>query len=112
MLQCNQTSKEGTGTAKAFDPNIKEFYQFCEYLYPNSLTKYHLDYDKVYKFMFYQAFRDKKKGGSNKQKQEGVYFEIDVYKTVMKGFTASPGGEIVEEDFPEPNNPIAICTFN
>ena len=52
-----QEASRKKNTAIAYDAKKAEFLQFCETEYGGStMTQYHLNSDKVYKFMYYQAF--------------------------------------------------------
>jgi Centromere DNA-binding protein complex CBF3 subunit, domain 2 len=63
-----------TNTAKAHEPKIEEFFQFCDMVYPTDPYKYNIAFEKVYRFMYYQAFRPLKKrgggGGGRKRKRQ------------------------------------------
>ena len=55
-------------TRKAQDPKQSEFNNFCKKIYPNDPHATILNHEKVYKFMYYQTFREQKpRGGSKKE---------------------------------------------
>ena len=93
-----------TNTAKAIDPKIEEYFQFCDCVYPSDPYKYNLCYEKVYRFMWYTCFREKKKRAYTKDaRQQGILFDYDGYKLLMNNFTG--GNSAI--DYPEPKNPIS-----
>ena len=84
QLRCNG---KPTNTVKAFEPKMKEYEQFCEACYPDDNFKYCLDESKLYRFMYYQAFREKKKAGGNKEAlAAGCRFDIDEYRQIMNSY--------------------------
>jgi hypothetical protein len=55
-------------TAKAQDPKSLEFFHFCDLQYSHDPYRYILDCNKVYRFIWFQCFREqRKKGGPKKQ---------------------------------------------
>ena len=94
-------------TAKAQDPKEEEYMQFCDALYPHDIHRYVLNSDRVYRFMFYQSFREKKRVGG-RPTIETNFFDVDGYNDVMASFRAE-GGNITE--FPKPRQPCGACTF-
>ena len=53
-------------TQKAMDPKAREYFMYCDLEYPNDPFKYILEYTKIYKFMYYQVFREQKSRGGKK----------------------------------------------
>ena len=104
-----------TNTVKAFQPKMEEYEQFCEQCYPDDNFKYCLDESKLYRFMYYQAFREKKKAGGNKEAlASGSRFDVEEYRQIMNSYAdagriATGGGSAV---FPQPTNPISRATFD
>ena len=97
-----------TNTSKTMEPKIEEFFQFCERVYPNDQHKYNLDYEKVYRFMWYQAFREQKDQKAVRvARANGVYFDYEMYKAMMDRFNADN-----PQAYPIPSKPIGKCTFN
>ena len=103
-----------SNTNKAFDPKIDEYFQFCDKVYPHDPYKYVLDKEKVYRFMFFQAFREKKKSGGNRASlNAGIRFDYDAYKNVMRHFTVQEGEESeAGVGYPTPTHPIKPSTFS
>ena len=123
-------------TALAYDPRVLEFKQFCEHQYSNDEYKYTIDAEKVYRFMFYTAFREKKAPGAaeapdkenqgrddrkkkqRKRKQSGgeptkkkdpnQKFDTEEYEKISGAF--GKGGSVF--DFPVAKNPIGPTSFN
>jgi hypothetical protein len=87
----------------------KEYFQYCDYCYPTDYYNKVLDANKLYRFMFYQAFRNQKKrggkGGTENRFDPADYEEItEKYQTWMLGNSnAEP---------PEPNNPVQNSTMD
>jgi Centromere DNA-binding protein complex CBF3 subunit, domain 2 len=107
-------------TQKAFDPKIDEYFQFCNYVYPHDLYRYNLSYDKVYRFMFYVAFRNNKTKAGTKESRKarreavknGIHFDPESYNNVMSTFRGiTTGAEITEADWPKPEYPISLSNF-
>ena len=84
---------------------IAEFFQHCDLVYPNDLYKYYLTFDKVYKFMFYQAFREQKKAGTTKANiKKGIFFNKEEFDAMVDEFAHTPG-HLVRR--PTPKKPIS-----
>ena len=47
-------------TSKAFDPKEAEWYQFCDSAYGEDAFKYSITTEKLYRFFYYQSFREKR----------------------------------------------------
>jgi Centromere DNA-binding protein complex CBF3 subunit, domain 2 len=77
-----------TNTSKAHNPKIEEFFGFCDDLYADDPYKYNLNYEKVYRFMFFQAFRELKKRGG--RRTDGGKFDRASYNQVMAAFDGEP----------------------
>lgn len=52
---------EPENTTKTYLPKLKEWFQYCDHVYPTDPYKYNLSFEKAYLFMFYQTFRQQKK---------------------------------------------------
>ena len=99
-------------TQKTQQPKMDEYFQFCRELYPHQTFPEQLTADKIYNFMFYVAFREKKKRGGNRKKDgEHVDFDIDAYNKVIGSLTSS-GAEVALENLPKPKEPLSKSTFN
>ena len=66
-------------TQKAMDPKVKEYFCYCDLVYPSDPFKYTLEYMKVYKFMCYQAIWEQKPQGGKVTSGDGEYFHLEVY---------------------------------
>jgi Centromere DNA-binding protein complex CBF3 subunit, domain 2 len=118
VLEMGDSIRPGN-TTRAFEPKTEEYFQFCQHLYPNDPYKFNLSYDKVYRFMFYVAFRDNKtKAGTKESRKarkdavkQGIHFDVNEYNKVMSRFNFSPGAQISEEDWPKPEHPISLSNF-
>jgi Centromere DNA-binding protein complex CBF3 subunit, domain 2 len=100
-----------TNTAKTQDPKVKEFFHFCDIHYGHDPYKYILDCNKVYRFMWYQCFREQRKKGGTKAdriaRAEGNYFNNEEYESVMEEFRHGPRTAF---DLPQPARPVSYCT--
>jgi hypothetical protein len=56
-------AEDPENTKKAFEPKMKEYFEFCKTVYPHDPHFNILNRDKMYRFMYFQAFREKKKRG-------------------------------------------------
>jgi Centromere DNA-binding protein complex CBF3 subunit, domain 2 len=102
-------------TQKAQDPKVLEYFEFCDHEYPHDLYRHILSTGPVYRFMWYQCFREqRKKGGTKAQRvarSAGHYFEVEDYNDVMKLFGNVTTADMMLER-PMPKNPIGKCTFD
>ena len=72
---------------KIYTGKTLEFEQFCDYVYPRDHYKYVVKPDKLYRFMFYQTFREqKKKGGNSKKRKSMIRFDPSDYDLVMQTY--------------------------
>ena len=105
---------DGGGTDKSYTPKIREFFHFCRLLYPESPSKYVLDFDKVYRFMFYTCFREQFPRGLSKAKRaqlaRGEYFDIAKYREIAKHFEGPSQTSILT--YPTPKKPINFQAFD
>ena len=75
-------------TIKQQQPKQQEYEEFCRTLYPGSDLAVIMNHEKVYKFMYYQAFREQKPRGGNSRRNRGTegpkpQFDFEAYKAVM-----------------------------
>ena len=100
-------------SANQQDPKILEFFHFCDLVYAHDPYKYTLSCEKVYRFMFYQCFREQKSKGGTKAmraaRAQGHYFDHAAYQQVMQGFDSEPGAML---NRPAPKKPIGKDTFS
>ncbi|CAB9518360.1 unknown protein [Seminavis robusta] len=120
-----------TATDKAYNPKIAEWEDFCRKVYAHDKFMYNMTWQKVFWFMFYQAFREQKsRGGNKKRRTEGAIFDHDDYKKVVGVFFRGNGetGETENNNqqqpreppnpnaadfaFPQPQKPIGEQMFN
>ena len=108
-VQNVRTVDRPENSQKAYEPKIREFEHFCELNYVNDIYKYNLDAEKVYHFMFYQAFREKRKrGGTKLQRQAGPMFKQDEYEELTRAFVNS---RQALPAYPSPKQPMMDTTF-
>ena len=116
-LECTvltmQEDMQPENTQKAMDPKAKEFFTYCDVVYGNDPFKYILEYTKVYKFMYYQSFREQKKRGGKMTGGEKDYFDVEVYNELMGQFNGyDPDSPDAVNNYPRPEKPIGKATFD
>lgn len=102
-----------TNTILAMVPKMMEFREYCEHVYPNDDFKHVMDYDKVFRFMFYTAFREKRAtGGRRESNRAGVktYFNKDEYDSLISTFLPVGSGDI-SDNYPDPKKPVSESVF-
>ena len=98
-------------TKKALEPKMKEYFHFCSLVYPSDQCSQILTKDRVYRFMYYQAFREKKKSGGKRRAQDQPAFDLEGYNGIISRLS-SPGSGDDATAYPAPLNPINPCTFD
>ena len=95
-----------------YDSKTAEWEQFCQYVYKTSPFVYNLSADKIFRFMFYQAYRNKKKRGGNKEKRTTMSrFDSAQYEEVMSQHEEYwRTGDI--DKIPFPTNPVGKQAFD
>jgi hypothetical protein len=98
-----------TNTQTAYVSKQNEFFKFCEHITRNDRDKtgmYILNEKKVFAFMWYLSFREKKpRGGNKKRRQEGATFDSELYEQMRTEAQQSVGGAIF------PKKPIGEPSF-
>jgi hypothetical protein len=107
VMQLTEASQP-INTQKAYGSRVEEFFQFCSHCYEGDPFKHNLTPEKVYRFVFFLAFREQKARGGGKNKVVG--FEPAAYNKVMKHFEGVRPGQSVQ-NFPQPTNPISQSSF-
>lgn len=101
-------------TQKAQDPKVLEYFQYCDLEYEHDPYRYTLNCARVYRFMWYQCFREQKKKGGTKAERaaraQGQYFNYEEYKEVTRNFTNGPSSATALP--PTPKNPIGKSVFD
>ncbi len=100
-------AEDPENTRKAYEPKMKEYFEFCKTVYPNDPHFNILTREKMYRFMYFQAFREKKKrGGPRSLQANKPAFDVEAYDKVVSGWqgTALPS-------LPTPVNPVSTCVF-
>ena len=97
-------------TALAMDPKKEEWMQYCDCKYSKDPLRYIVTADKLYDFMCYQSFRERKPPGGNKALlSRSIYFDEADYNKVMGQFDTQ-GGKTVST--PKPTKPVGYQAFN
>ena len=94
-------------TMRAIKPKIDEYEDYIRKVFPHSQSGMVLDNQKVYRFMFYQTFREQKpKGGNSQQRRRRgtpSAFNIDEYNRIIGYCHQSDGGVIDVNTVPPPS---------
>ena len=96
-------------TKKVVDPKRLEFEEYCHHAHPNDQFPLHLNFEKVFFFMFYQTFREKKESKSRwKQGQER--FNRKEYDEMLGSYITNGvvASTIDVANFPLPKHPMQI----
>jgi len=67
-------------SVKVYDPKTEEWDQFCEQIFPHERHAKILDPLRVYRFIYYQTFREQRKRGG---KTKTSSFNLEDYNAVM-----------------------------
>lgn len=78
-----------SNTDKCHRPKAEEYFEYCESVYPDDPYKYNLNDERVYRFMFYHAFRDLKKRGGRKSTGAPRFVRAE-YDRVLGPFDGTP----------------------
>ena len=94
-----------------YDNKTKEYFQFCDHCYPTDNYNKVLEANKLYRFMFYQAFRNQKKRGGKRVTENSIRFDpVDYNLITTKYQTWKLGNSNVEP--PEPALPVQNSTMD
>jgi hypothetical protein len=97
---------------KIYDGKTAEYFQYCDYCHPNDPYSKILDANKVYKFMFYQAFRgQKERGGPRVNNRTVIKFDPEKYREVIKLYETWMLGNTGIQP-PEPKKPVQLSTID
>ncbi|CAB9499581.1 unknown protein [Seminavis robusta] len=109
-----QDESRSTNSIKAQTPKAMEYFQYCDYAYSTDPYKYHLVAERVYRFMWYQCFREQKAKGLTKAQralppEQRDYFDPEDYEKVIAHLKKGPASRLAA--VPQPTNPIGPTTF-
>jgi hypothetical protein len=100
-------------TTTVYDSKSNKYFQYCTSFYPNDPYAKVLSQYKVYRFMFYQSFRNqKKRGGKSEDRATGTKFSRADYDEVMgryENFFSSDNNRAAP---PEPTKPVGKQTID
>jgi hypothetical protein len=102
-------------TKKAYDPKVQEFYDFCNHYAgrEHQQSRYTVTANKVFSFLFYQAYRTQRRGGGKRQAdrtaRETAFdpLEFDEIQRSMGSLDMSEGARM-----PDPDNPVGADVMN
>jgi len=110
VIQMNELMRPDN-TSKALDPKAIEYHQFCAYEFPDDPYGYHLCYENVYRFMYYQVFREQKvRGGNRVALTQGTHFDSTDYNKVIG--TMEQAQRDGNSCYPTPQRPIGKGVFD
>ena len=99
-------------TRKQFGPKMAEYFEFCKAVYPGDEHSSILAREKMYRFLYYQSFREKKKrGGHSSSRANQPAFDVQAYREVM-GSRLELATGVALHDIPTPQRPISISVFD
>jgi len=94
-------------TAMQIDQKKEEHFQCCDVVCPSDPYRYTLEKDQVYRFMFYQMFREKKKmGGRHSLSSDHRFFDAVEHSHVTLPLMNGTALDVVQ-----PKNPIGQSVF-
>jgi hypothetical protein len=102
VLRMNEEHRPAN-TSAAYDPKVAEFKAYCTSVYADEEFAHNLDHTKVWKFMFYQCMRPKKKCGGPKNRANAFFDRLD-YDKVMAAYKDWFGNQ--SQPPPEPADPV------
>jgi hypothetical protein len=83
-------------TVKSYEPRVMEFREYCDYVFSDLGPErwYTVTHEKVYPFMFYQCFREKKPHAS--QRSSNFYFNHEDYIAIHHKYSSLTVNQPVE----------------
>ena len=108
-------------TKLAYAPKIKEFKAFCDHVYPHHglERRYTVGPDGLYRFLFYQVFREKKVARGRKrgvsEKFDCTDFDrvVTKYSAILSTLDVNPDPDCVERAHAmDPENPLGCQMIN
>jgi hypothetical protein len=101
-------------TSTIYDAKSQEYFGYCASLYPNDRYASVLSQFKVYRFMFYQSFRDQKKRGGTRAatQMNGNNFVRSDYDSVMDKYDVYLSNNHDGSAPPEPTKPVGKQTID
>jgi hypothetical protein len=84
LNESNKNRKRNTQLA--YDPKVEEFKLFCEYKYSTKPFPHCVTEEKVFGFLYFQAYRDLRRRGPQFSFKE---FDVAGYERVMSGYKSS-----------------------
>ena len=98
-------------TRKSVEPKMKEYFEFCKLSYPDDPHFNILSREKMYKFMYYTSFREKKQqGGKRTPNRNKPAFDVAGFREVINN-TIDPNTGSTIQDIPTPRNPVSQSVF-
>jgi hypothetical protein len=94
-------------TKKAYDGKIKEWFEFCDAKYGEEPYKYIVNSDKLYRYFWHLAFREK----NPKRTRDGPKFDVAAYDAIMLTYQRN-GHTVNFELVHHPTNPVSGETFD
>jgi hypothetical protein len=98
-------------TLLAYTPKQVEFRQYCDYRFPHAMydsTRYLVDPEKVWDFMWYQSLRECKSRGGNSSRQQVNRFNSSEYDSIIQKYSKM---DVILENI-HPSKGIGLDTFS
>jgi hypothetical protein len=92
-----QEENRKNNTQLAYDPKKEEWYQFCYHSYGNSIGATTVLPERLFRFLFYQAFRSRRSRG-----KKSPYNIIEEYSTHFRN----------GQSIPDPPDPVSFQTLS
>ena len=99
-------------TSKQYDPKIREYKAFCDHAYSNDTFPHSLTKWKLYRFMYYQSFREQKKRGGRRRNPPPI-FDAQEYDRIISYYHTNneASSETMLTNMPNPKKPIKAMMF-
>jgi hypothetical protein len=112
VLDLLHGSSRPANTLLAYTPKQDEFIQYCDYRFPQRMfdsTRYLVDPDKVWDFMWYQSIRECKKRGGDSRRQQKNRFKSEEYASLVNKYSRDL--DFFQEDI-HPSKGIGLNSFD
>ena len=96
-------------TRKQQEPKIQEHLEHCDKVCPDDRYRCAVNMEKLFRFMYYQSYRDKKKTGGRKRSTVGC-FDFELYDEVITKYLELSASN--PSSIPLPANGMSMSTFS
>jgi hypothetical protein len=107
-------------TKKAYAPKVNEFKGFCDHCYGflAESMRYTVDPERLYRFLFYHVFREKKEALGRKRGESAAFDPEDydrvlvTYSGLLSTLSVTVGEGVSTENVPDPQKPLGYDQIN